>query len=146
VTEETGAVPTPWIFDVSVLTAVARADAGISGFALSLDAAGRTVVLPALAMTAASLDARSADADRTLRGLEQLENTMAAPLLDAAQAVRLAAVITSTGLDPWDAHTAAIADESVCPIVTLDTAKWRDHLHDLDEPLHIIEIADPGDG
>ncbi len=42
-----------------------------------------------------------------------------------------------------DAHVAAAADVSVCPILTLDAAKWREHAGDLDEPLHIIEIADP---
>jgi hypothetical protein len=27
--------------------------------------------------------------------------------------------------------------------VTIDAPKWRQHSQDLDEPLHIIEIADP---
>jgi hypothetical protein len=38
---------------------------------------------------------------------------------------------------------AAVADASVCPILTLDAGKWRQHSGELDEPLHIIEIADP---
>ena len=41
---------------------------------------------------------------------------------------------------------AAVADAAVCPILTLDPAKWRQHARDLDDPLHIIELADPGDG
>jgi alkylation response protein AidB-like acyl-CoA dehydrogenase len=61
----------------------------------------------------------------------------------AEQATRLAAVISATGLDPWDAHVAAIADTSVCPILTLDAAKWRQHATDLDAPLHYVEITDP---
>jgi hypothetical protein len=56
---------------------------------------------------------------------------------------RLAAVIARTGLDPWDAHVAAVADAAVCPILTLDAARWREHPADLDESLHFIEIADP---
>jgi hypothetical protein len=68
---------------------------------------------------------------------------MTAALRDAEQAVRLAAVIARTGLDPWDAHVAAVADAAVCPILTLDVVKWREHAADLDEPLHFIEIADP---
>jgi hypothetical protein len=71
---------------------------------------------------------------------------MTAALLDAEQAVRLAAVIARTELGPWDAHVAAVADASVCPILTLDAGKWRQHSGDLDEPLHIIEIADPDKG
>ncbi len=38
---------------------------------------------------------------------------------------------------------AAVADAAVCPVLNLDAPKWRQHLQDLDEPLHIIEIADP---
>ncbi len=32
----------------------------------------------------------------------------------------------------------AVADTAVCPILTLDAAKWREHTTDLAEPLHII--------
>jgi predicted nucleic acid-binding protein len=66
---------------------------------------------------------RSDEAAELLEGLERLSNAMVAPLRDAEQAVRLAAVIARTGLDPWDAHAAAVADASVCPILTLDAAK-----------------------
>lgn len=41
---------------------------------------------------------------------------------------------------------AAVADAAVCPILTLDAGKWREHSADLDEPLHITEIADPDPG
>jgi predicted nucleic acid-binding protein len=78
-----------------------------------------------------------------LAGLERLDNVMAAPVRDAEQAARLARVIARTGLDPWDAHVAAIADAAICPILTLEAGKWRQHAGDLDEPLHIVEIADP---
>ena len=68
-----------------------------------------------------------------------------APLRDAEQAIRLTEVIARTGLDPWDAHVAAVADVSVCPILTLETAIWRDHEEDLDQRLYFIEVADPPD-
>jgi hypothetical protein len=71
---------------------------------------------------------------------------MVAPLRDTEQATRLAAVIARTGLDPWDAHVAAVADASVCAILTLEAEKWREHARDLDEPLYFIEIAEPDDG
>jgi predicted nucleic acid-binding protein len=109
------------------------------------DARGQSLVVPALALTGASLDVRSEDADDLLGGLERLDSAEVAPLRDAEQAARLAAVISRTGLDPWDAHVAAVADAAVCPILTLDAAKWREHASDLDEPLHIIEITDPGE-
>ena len=86
------------------------------------------------------------EASELLEGLERLEGALVAPLRDAEQAIRLATVIARTGLDPWDAHVAAIADASVCPILTLDAAKWREHAGDLDDPLHFIEVDDPDEG
>ena len=138
------ATPRPYVIDVSVLVAVARADAGVTRLLLNLDGQGQPLVVPVLTMVAASLDARTEDADLALRGLERLDSVLLAPLRDADQAARLAAVIARTGLDPWDAHVAAVANAAACAILTLDAAKWREHAGDLDEPLHIIEIADPG--
>ncbi len=68
---------------------------------------------------------------------------MAAPLTGAEQTARLASIMARTGLDPWDAHAAAIADAAICPILTLNAAKWQQPSADLDEPLHIVEIAEP---
>ena len=143
--EDGGATPAPYVLDVSVLTAITRGDYGIMTFILELDASGQPLVIPALAIAGASLDLRSDDAEAILHGLERLESVMIAPLRDAEQAVRLAAVIAKTGLDPWDAHAAAVADAAICPILTLNAARWREHAADLDEPLHFIEIADPGE-
>lgn len=145
-TEDSGATPTPQVLDVSVLVAVARADAEVTRLVLALDGRGQPLVIPVLAITAASLDARTEDGDVALRGLERLENTIIAPLRDADQAAKLAAVIAETGLETCDAHVAAVADASVCPILTLDAPKWREHATALDEPLHIIEITDPDEG
>jgi predicted nucleic acid-binding protein len=145
VSEDEGATPPPYVLDVSVLVAVARFDVAIMTLIQGYDSRGQALVVPAMALTGASLDVRSEDADDLLEGVERLGTVEVAPLRDAEQAVRLAAVIARTRLDPWDAHAAAIADASVCPILTLDAPKWRQHASDLDEPLHIIEIADPGD-
>jgi predicted nucleic acid-binding protein len=145
VSEDAGATPVPYILDVSVLTAIARADAEVTSLILELDSRGQPLVLPVLAMAAASLDLRAADADDALRGLEQLGNVQVASLRDGDQATRLAVVIATTGLDPWDAHVAAVAEASVCPILTLNATKWREVASAPDAPLHIIEIADPDD-
>jgi hypothetical protein len=127
-----------------VVMAVARGDTEIMTFIQRLDGTtGRPMVVPVLAIAAASLDARSEEADELLDGFELLGNAEVAPLKGSEQATRLAAVISATGLDPWDAHVAAIADTSVCPILTLDAAKWRQHAADLDAPLHYVEITDP---
>lgn len=140
-----GATPVPFILDTSVLTAVARGDADIIGLMQAYDARSQPLVIPALATVGASLDARSDEADDLLAGLELLETAVNAPLSGSEQATRLASVIATTGLDPWDAHTAAVADAAICPILTLDAGKWHQPSIDLGEPLHIIEITDPGD-
>ena len=115
---------TPLILDTSVLTAVARGDADIIALVQEYDARGQPIVIPALAIAGASLDIRSEEGDDLLAGLE---------------------LVARTGLDPWDAHVAAIADVAICPILTLNAAKWEHASADLDDPLHIIEIFDPGD-
>ena len=141
--EDSGDTAPPYIVDLSVAVAVARFDASVMTLIQGYEARGQSLVLPVLALTGASVDVRTEDADDLLEGLERLENAEVASLRDAEQAVRLAAVIARTGLDPWDAHVAAVADAAACPILTLDAPKWRQHSGDLDEPLHIIEIADP---
>lgn len=136
---------TPYILDTSVLIAVARGDTDIMTLVQQLDAAGQPLVVPALAVTGAVLDIRSDDAEGLLAGIELMEAATVAPLAGTEQASQLAAVITRTDLDPWDAHTAAIADAAVCPILTLDAAKWQQPSTTFDDSLHIVEIADPGE-
>jgi hypothetical protein len=109
------------------------------------DARGQPIVIPALAIAGASLDTRSEEGDDLLAGLELLGAVTVAPLSGAEQAARLAHLVARTGLDPWDAHAAAIADVAICPILTLNAAKWQRPSADLDDPLHIIEVAGPGD-
>ena len=143
--EDAGAALPPYVLDASIVTELARGDYDLMTFVQRLDAQGRPMVIPVLAVAGAAADTRSEDAEAILHGLERLENAMTAPLQDAEQAIALADVIARTGLDPWDAHAAAVADASVCPILTLNGPKWREHALDLDEPLHFIAIADPED-
>ena len=109
--EDGGFSPAPLILDMSVLTEAARGDDSILTLLQAYDAAGQPLVLPVLAIAAASLDMRSDDAEALLHGLERLAGAMTAALRDAEQAVRLGEVIARTGLDPFDAHVAAVADE-----------------------------------
>ncbi|MGS2644924.1 hypothetical protein [Streptosporangium sp. G12] len=67
----------------------------------------------------------------------------AASLDGIHRAAKLADMMSVTQLDQWDAHVASIADVAVCPILTLDAAKWVQPSSALDNPLHIIEIAAP---
>lgn len=141
--EDAGAILAPYVLDTSVLIAVARGDSGVMILLQELDASGRPLILPVLAVTGASLDMPGAEAAELLEGVGRLENAVTAPLRDAGQSAQLAAVIAKTGLDLWDAHVAAVADASIRAILTLDAGKWRGHARDLDEPLYFIEIDDP---
>ena len=138
-----GASPAPVVLDASVLIEAARGDGEIMTLIQGYDAEGRPLLIPVLAVTAAALDTRSEDAEAILYGLERLASSVIVPVQDAEQALALAAVTARTGLDPYDAHAAVIADAEICPILTLDAAKWQEHARDLDEPLHFAEIAEP---
>jgi hypothetical protein len=59
VSEDSGAVPAPYVLDVRVLTAITRGDYGIMTFIQQLDASGQPLVISVLAMTGAVLDLRS---------------------------------------------------------------------------------------
>ena len=98
------------ILGASVLTAAARGDADIIALVQEYDARGQLIVIPALALARASLGTRSEKGDDLLTGLELLEVVTVAPLSGAEQAAGLAHLVARTGLDPWDAHVAAIAD------------------------------------
>ncbi len=135
----------PFVLDTSVVTAVARGDPDIIGLIQGYDARGQPLVIPALAIAGASLAVRGEEADDLLGGLELLDNLTIAPLRGTEQAARLADIIARTGLDPWDAHAAAIADVGIYPVLTLDAAKWRRPSAALDDPVHIVEISDPGE-
>ncbi len=134
----------PFVLDTSVVTAATRGDPDIIGLVREYAARGQLLVIPAMAIAGASLDARGEEADDLLGGLELLDNVTIAPLRGTEQAARLADIIARTGLDPWDAHVAAVADVAIYPILTRDATKWRQPSADLDEPSYIIEISDPG--
>ena len=135
---------TPYILDTSVLADVARGDADLIGLLQDFDRARQPLIVPALAAAGALLDGRGTpDAQALLAGLAAFEHAIVAPLDGIAQSAMLVDTMSITGLDIYDAHAAAIADVSVCPILTLDGDKWQQPSRALDNPLHVIEIADP---
>lgn len=140
------AVPPPLILDTSVLTAIARADAWVTSLLMNFDETGQPLIIPPLAAIAALTDLHTTDAARALRGLELLGNVTTGELASITQASAVAYVIARTGMEPGDAHTAALSLTEGGRILTLDAARWRQNTADLDEPLFIVEIADPENG
>ncbi len=135
----------PYVLDDLTLTEVARGDADLIRLILSFDAAGQALVVPVLAAAAAYRDNPGPDAADSLRGIPELDHAMSAPVGDIAQAIRLIEIAEKTGLDVCAAQVAAVADASVCPILTVDADRWRRASASLSDPLHVIEIADPGE-
>jgi hypothetical protein len=133
----------PYVLDDLTLTEVARGDADLIRLLLSYDSEGQVLVVPVLAAAAAYRDNPSADAADSLRGLPELDHAMSAPVGDVAQALRLMEFAEKTGLDLCAAQVAAVADASVCPILTVNGERWRRASAALPDPLYVIEIADP---
>ncbi|MEV0198148.1 hypothetical protein [Nonomuraea sp. NPDC050691] len=136
-------VPTPFILDVGVLTDIARGDIELIGLMQDYDRTGQPLVISALAAAGALLDAEGSEASALLAGLGAFEHAQVAAVDGVEQAALLAQMIARTGLDPWNAHVAALADLATCPILTLEPDVWAEPSAALDEPLHVIAIADP---
>ncbi|GAA3467479.1 hypothetical protein [Nonomuraea roseola] len=136
--------PTPHILDSTILVDVARGDADLIGFLQDFDRAGQALVIPSLAAAGALLESQGLpDAQPLLAGLAAFERTTVAPLDGIHQAAKLADMMAVTGLGPYDAHVAAIADVAICPILTLNAAHWDAPSRALAQPLTIVEIAEP---
>lgn len=135
--------PPPYVADVSILAALSRADQQVGTLLQSLDRQGQQVAVPVLAITGAFLGAPGRE-DRDLLddALERFGIIIIAPLRDKAQAIDLARAIGRAGLDPWDAHVAAVARASGCRILTVNGPKWREHEHDLGKRLEFVQVED----
>lgn len=135
----------PLVLDDLVLTETARGDTALIELIQHYDAAGQPMVVPALAVTGAYADIRTEAAAALLEGIVLMEHVELAPLGNPHQAIALAEVASKTELDLCAAHVAQVADASACPILTTDAARWARPSSALENPLYIIEIADPGE-
>ncbi|WP_062349405.1 hypothetical protein [Herbidospora yilanensis] len=136
--------PTPYVLDTGVLSEIVRGDSDLIGLIQDFDRSGQPMVVPVLAMAGALRDHRGApEAQALLAGLSGFGQVIVAPLDGVDQATDLVDMLIATGLEPWDAQVAAIANTSVCPILTMDASIWRACSAALDHPLHTIEVADP---
>ncbi|WP_433351791.1 hypothetical protein ACQP25_02265 [Microtetraspora malaysiensis] len=135
--------PTPLILDTTVLHELARGEVGTISLIQGYDAAGQPMVVSVLAITSTLMEARDEEAADAMHGLATMEHVTVAPLKGAEQAEDLALMVVTAGLDVTEAHTAAIADASLCPILTFDADRWQGPSRLLEAGLFTIEIADP---
>ncbi|MEQ4718858.1 hypothetical protein [Nonomuraea sp. B19D2] len=133
----------PLILDTGFLAELARGDSDLMEMVARFDAEGQSMVMSVLAITGASLDCGTKEATDLLLGIATLPQITVAGAREPEHGTTLASVINRTGLDWGDAHVAAIADASVCPVLTLNKLHWDKATHAFDEPLHIVEIANP---
>ncbi|GAA0986451.1 hypothetical protein GCM10009555_063940 [Acrocarpospora macrocephala] len=139
-------IRTPLILDTSVMEDIARGDAGLIELVQRYDSLGQNLIAPSLAIAGVATALHGIqEAQDLLAGMARMDAVTVAQLHGVEQAFALVRVMNRTGLDPWDGHVAAIADASICPILTINPAKWSGPSRALDDPLHIIEITDDPD-
>ncbi|NJP98890.1 hypothetical protein HCN51_57350 [Nonomuraea sp. FMUSA5-5] len=133
----------PLILDTGVLVELARGDLNLMEMMARWDEQGQPMVMSVVAVAAAARDSGSKDATDLLLGIATMEQITVAGLREPEHGIALGSVLARTGLDWGDAHVAVLADTSVCPILTLDGSHWAPAVRGFDEPLHVIEIAEP---
>ncbi|WP_214103926.1 hypothetical protein [Acrocarpospora catenulata] len=132
----------PLILDTGMLSELARGDLDLMELVARLDEQGQPMVVSTLAVTGATLFAGKVNADLLL-GICTMDSVTVAGTTTPEHGLALAEAINRTGLEPWDAHVAALADASICPVFTLDRARWEHPARAFDDPLYIIEITEP---
>ncbi|MFC7644769.1 hypothetical protein ACFQX6_31815 [Streptosporangium lutulentum] len=100
------------------------------------------MVIPALAITGATLGNKSPEAADALRGLALMEGVTVVPLDGPEESIALADMISATRLAAWDAHAATEALSLIGAILTMDASRWEDPQRQLEEHLQVIEISD----
>ncbi|MDF5755164.1 hypothetical protein [Spongiactinospora sp. TRM90649] len=135
----------PLILDTGVLVELAHGDLNVMEMVARWDEQGQPMVMSVVAVAAAARDAGSKDATDLLLGIATMDQITVAGLRETEHGIALASVLGRTELDWGDAHVAALADTSVCPVLTLNGSHWTAAARAFDEPLHIIAIEDPPD-
>ncbi|MGP4104559.1 hypothetical protein [Nonomuraea sp. KM90] len=133
----------PLILDTGVLVELARGDLNLMEMVARWDEHGQAMVMSVVAVASAARDSGSKDATDLLLGIATMDQITVAGLPEPEHGIALASVLGGTELDWGDAHVAALADTSLCPILTLDGSHWAPAIRAFEEPLHVIEIPDP---
>ncbi|GAA4976711.1 putative nucleic acid-binding protein [Nonomuraea thailandensis] len=135
----------PLILDTGVLIELARGDLNLMEMVARWDEQGQPMVMSVVAVAAAARNSGSKDSADLLLGIATMGQITVAGLGEPEHGIILATVLGRTDLDWGDAHVAALADTSMCPILTLDSSSWTAAIRAFEEPLHVIEISDPPD-
>jgi hypothetical protein len=134
-----------YVLDVTILAECARGDIGLIDTVQRFDAEHNTLIVPALAITAAINDAGGSDDHAALiRGICRLAGTRFAGITEVDDAADLAHMSRQLDLDRlWDVQTAEVALHHNCPILTLDHDRWKPAIDATAGDLMVIEVADP---
>ncbi|MCF6476940.1 hypothetical protein FAF44_52845, partial [Nonomuraea sp. MG754425] len=129
----------PLILDTGVLVELARGDLNLMEMVTRWDEQGQPMVMSVRAVATAARNADSRDVTDLLLGIATMDQITVAGLRETEHGIALASMLERTDLDWGDAHVAALADTSVCPILTLECSHWTTRtaaVRAFDEPLH----------
>jgi hypothetical protein len=132
-----------YVLDVTVLADCARGDAELIGMIQQFDADHVTLVVPALAATAAVIDVGGAHEQvAVIRGICRLSSAQLAGIVVCDDAEELARMrLANQSLKHlWDVQTAEAALSRRIPILTLDNGRWKDVLSE--QHLDVVEVSD----
>ncbi|RBQ17085.1 hypothetical protein DP939_26725 [Spongiactinospora rosea] len=137
-----------FVLDSTILAECARGDTELIGMIQQFDADGVTLVVPALAVSAAVMGiAERPERSAVVRGICRLASAEFAGLVTFDDAVELARARAYEALlrEPWDAHVAEAALNRRVPILTLDGERWKNAVRDISGELAVVVVADLGE-
>ncbi|MFI0424900.1 hypothetical protein [Spongiactinospora sp. 9N601] len=114
-----------YVLDTRLLIEAGRGDSDVVALLQVLDAADMTIVVPALAVTGAIVDAATDDQLALMRGIGRLDSATFAGLAEYDDAADLGAMRSEPHGDHelWDVQTVLRAALRGCPILTVDAAR-----------------------
>lgn len=133
-----------YILDASLLAEVGRGDNDVIALLQALDAADVAIVVPALAVTGATVETAATNEQlAVMRGVGRLDSATFAALAAFDDTVDLGRMRLETDAPSqlWDVQTALQAVLRNCPILTTDAARWDAAEKELSGQLTVVEIS-----
>ncbi|WP_186403911.1 hypothetical protein [[Actinomadura] parvosata] len=133
-----------YVLDATVLAEVGRGDNDVIALLQQFDADNISMIVPALAVTGAAVEAAATDAQlAVIRGVGRLEAAGFAGITafdDATDLARMRVEVEALG-ELWDAQTALHALLRNCPVLTTDAARWQDAVREMAGHLTVVEMS-----
>ncbi|GII91900.1 hypothetical protein [Sinosporangium siamense] len=133
-----------YVLDAALLAQAGHGDGDVIALLQQLDAAQVSLIVPALAVTGATVEAAATnDQLAVIRGVGRLDAADFAGLTAFDDATDLARMRLE-GDQPdelWDVQTCLQAVLRNCPILTTDAARWKSTVQALGGQLVVVEVS-----